>query len=373
MTSPSLDALQTRLQGLLGRARSTGKHVESEDFERVDLAQRPMLLLGAGSLLARPFVAHALAHLRVVALVDNARAGATDVGRPVIGTDEISGLSHADTVGVMCCNSDGAVDHYLSVWPPELPMFSLLQAARRVGVPLFSDDFSNPEVVARSLETCWPRMADDEGRRTLLHLLLYRVTMEYRWLHAIRHPYDAMYFWNQPMDIGPDEVFLDAGGSDGDTVAAFLRRTGGRYGAIHIVEPEHRNIASIRDKFRGLKNVFVHQRALWSHSTTLRFAGEGVGGCLTADGAIEVETTSIDEMGVSPTFIKMDIEGAEGPALRGAAKTVEAGRPKLAISAYHRPDDLFTLMGEILALRDDYQFTLRHHSPFIRDTVLYAW
>jgi FkbM family methyltransferase len=372
-TSPSLDGLQDRLQSLLGRARATGAHVESEDFERVDIAKRPLFLLGAGSALARPFVEHALAHLPVVALVDNARAGNSAGGRPVIGTSELPAMLVPDAVGVLCCNSDGAVDHFLSVWPSQLPLFSLLQAARRARVPYFTDGFSSPELVERSFETCWGRMADEAGRRTLLHLLLYRLTMEYRWLHDIRHPYDAMYFWNQPMDIGSDEVFLDGGGFDGDTVAAFLRRTGRQYRAIHIAEPEHRNVSAITRKFADLPGIFVHQRALWSHSTVLRFSGEGEGGCLTAHGDIEVEATAIDDLNVSPTFVKMDIEGAEGPALRGAAQTIREGRPKLAISAYHRPDDLFALMNEILSLRDDYRFSLRHYSPFIRDTVIYAW
>ena len=39
-------------------------------------------------------------------------------------------------------------------------------------------------------------------------------------------------------------------------------------------------------------------------------------------------------------FIKLDVEGAELDVLKGAAQSIRKWKPKLAISAYHKHEDL---------------------------------
>ena len=60
-------------------------------------------------------------------------------------------------------------------------------------------------------------------------------------------------------------------------------------------------------------------------------------------------------------YIKLDIEGAELDMLHGAAKTISRWKPKMAISAYHKPEDLWTLAGYVKSLRSDYEFKFRHY------------
>jgi len=60
-------------------------------------------------------------------------------------------------------------------------------------------------------------------------------------------------------------------------------------------------------------------------------------------------------------YIKLDIEGAELDMLHGAAKTITRWKPKMAVSAYHKPEDLWTLATYIKSLRDDYEFQFRHY------------
>jgi FkbM family methyltransferase len=85
----------------------------------------------------------------------------------------------------------------------------------------------------------------------------------------------------------------------------------------------------------------------------------------TIDGAAIGKLPRID-------FIKMDIEGSELAALRGAEASIRRWRPKLAISLYHRPEDFFAIPAWIDSLGLGYRFYLDHYSIHHEETVLYA-
>ena len=89
---------------------------------------------------------------------------------------------------------------------------------------------------------------------------------------------------------------------------------------------------------------------------------------------MKVEMVALDDLlaNKKPTFIKMDIEGGEYEALKGAEKIVREQHPKLAISVYHLPRDIFDIPALILSYYPDYKLYLRHYSPFVEETILYA-
>lgn len=70
--------------------------------------------------------------------------------------------------------------------------------------------------------------------------------------------------------------------------------------------------------------------------------------------------------------IKMDLEGAELHALQGAEQTIRRYRPKLAVSIYHNPEDIWEIPELILKLHPDYRLYLRHYSIAAAETVVYA-
>lgn len=73
-----------------------------------------------------------------------------------------------------------------------------------------------------------------------------------------------------------------------------------------------------------------------------------------------------------PTFIKFDIEGAENEALIGSTDIIRRRKPKLAICAYHKIDDIYKLPRTIIGIRNDYKFALRQHVYGRSEMVLYA-
>jgi UDP-3-O-acyl-N-acetylglucosamine deacetylase len=74
---------------------------------------------------------------------------------------------------------------------------------------------------------------------------------------------------------------------------------------------------------------------------------------------VKVPLTTIDKIVAElklprVDFIKMDVEGAEVPALHGANDTIQRFKPRMAIATEHKPDDEFTIPFTVRAIRSDY-------------------
>ena len=71
-------------------------------------------------------------------------------------------------------------------------------------------------------------------------------------------------------------------------------------------------------------------------------------------------------------FIKLDVEGAELNALRGAEKTIRAFKPRMAVSVYHQEDDLITIPEFLRSLNCGYKLLLDHFTIYNEETILFA-
>lgn len=67
-----------------------------------------------------------------------------------------------------------------------------------------------------------------------------------------------------------------------------------------------------------------------------------------------------------------DIEESELEALKGAAETIKKYKPRVAISFYHKTEDILKIPSFILGLNPEYSLFIRHYSMLWFDTVLYA-
>ena len=76
-------------------------------------------------------------------------------------------------------------------------------------------------------------------------------------------------------------------------------------------------------------------------------------------------------MDVYPTFIKMDIEGAEVNAIKGAKNTLMKYKPKLAISIYHKWSHRWEIPLMLKEIVPDYKFYLKKSHP-TAETVLFC-
>ena len=218
------------------------------------------------------------------------------------------------------------------------------------------------------------RLADDESRRTLRQLLSFRLSHNVRFLGGFTQREDIQYF-EDFLNLAPnDECFVDVGGFDAQTSLEFIRRCPG-YRAVHIFEPDAVNRQRCAERLAGHARVTLHACGLSDTSGELRFMSSGSGSRIVADGQLAIRVERLDELvGTrieAPTFIKVDIEGAEAAALAGMHATIASHHPRLALSVYHRPGDYWRLAEAVLAVRDDYALYLRHYTESIYETVLF--
>jgi len=180
--------------------------------------------------------------------------------------------------------------------------------------------------------------------------------------------------------VANDHV-IDAGGCFGDTALGFADAVGSG-GHVYVFDPLPKHCAIMRQQLAMnpalAPRVSILPFGLAEHANDIAPLAEDD---VINPGARVVEAampmTTIDETVArvhAPRidFIKMDIEGSELAALRGAESTIRRWRPKLAISLYHRPEDFFVIPAWIDSLGLGYRFYLDHYSIHSEETVLYA-
>lgn len=185
----------------------------------------------------------------------------------------------------------------------------------------------------------------------------------------------VQYFPADVFQLTPNEVFVDCGAYDGDTIAEFRRSTGDQFSRIVAFEPDPQNFAALASALNGDRRITLQPYGTTARRETLCFAaGDGAGSRISPTGTCEIQTIALDEAleGIAPTYIKFDIEGSEPDALEGGRQTIVRHRPKMAVCVYHAPDHLWSLPLRLNELLPNSRFTLRTYCFDGFDCVCYC-
>jgi FkbM family methyltransferase len=231
---------------------------------------------------------------------------------------------------------------------------------------------------ADAVRNAYALWADEPSRQEFLDQLRWRLNPDGA---ALPPPSpEEPYFPGTLVSLRDDEVFVDCGAFDGDTVRSFLNLRGERFGQVIAFEPDPANfgqlarcICAMPSRIR--KRFELHQAGVGLRREKVRFVATGnMGAAISASGEMEIDCVSLDEAlaGRAPTYLKMDIEGAEPHALAGSAHVIGKHAPALAICVYHRQDHLWRIPLLIQALHQGYEFYLRRYQEECWDVVCYA-
>ncbi len=195
----------------------------------------------------------------------------------------------------------------------------------------------------------------------------------------IEPEYDSQYF---PTDIPFNKgysKFIDCGAYTGDTIDKLYEEKG-KIDTLIAFEPDIQNydilVHKIRDNNGKYANrVFTYPCGVYSKLEQFKFVdNQGPGNLISEEGTSVIQCVSLDDVLAyhAPTFIKMDIEGAEYEALLGAKMIIQQHKPDLAICVYHYLADISRIPLLIHSWNLGYEFYLRSHSDFNEELVMYA-
>lgn len=229
---------------------------------------------------------------------------------------------------------------------------------------------------------------DSDSKKCLIAIMLTMLTGDERYCEEIAE--GSQYFALPQFINNGAEYFVDAGAYVGDTCEKFIWSQNGSFRKIYAFEPGPKQWDALNTRFFRL----IKEWALDPSKIRLSNSGLGressfaalsvhdnhlLGANLTTSieksTEFDISVESLDSVlkGEPVTFLKADIEGMEMDMLYGAEKSIRKYKPKMALSVYHKPDDLLKIVAFVRNIDQNYKLALRQHSPLLMDTTLYCW
>lgn len=380
--------LLEELRALLAEAPDDARVREQRLFvEPKSDRDTPIVLFGAGNLGRRTLALLRGSGRDVVAYADNdaGRWGDLIDGVPVLSPDDASSQFAADGLAVVTIwRAEGGHDFLATRealhgkgWRRVESFIPLYWAYGADALPYITIDLPTKVLAARdNVLAAADLWGDERSLREYVAQVRWRLTGDFA---ALPPAEPNQYFADGIVAVGPDEVFVDCGAFTGDTLMDVAARVGS-WRAYHAFEPDPASFVALQATVEKLPaemgdRVHLHRAATADRPYTAQFDATGLGSAsLSGAGMYEVECVAIDDIVIDPppTFVKMDIEGAESAALYGCSKGIREGRPLLAIAAYHKQADLWELPQQVHDMMPAYRMFLRPHVSEGFDTVLYA-
>lgn len=296
---------------------------------------------------------------------------------PVLGPDCLSDFPHClailfwsgDIVPDLLYHLETAVRSTLSIAIfPRIPMGT----GRKMDTTLYTR-------LGRELEELYTNLADDESRLAFASVVKGLLTGDIEWL---RPPLCPEY--QHPAVLpAPGDIVLDAGLFDSTVLRRFALAVGPQ-GHCYGFEPEPNNLSFVRQtlqQFGDPGNITLVKKGLFSQRDHMHISAQGPSGTLQSDAngqnypceVVDVDSFAEEYSLPRIDLIKMDIEGAEMEALRGATESIRRWKPKLHISAYHHIEDIVDIPAFILSIVPDYRLYFTAHVPYLNEYTYYAY
>ncbi len=245
---------------------------------------------------------------------------------------------------------------------PSVPVF---------GDKIFDDDFVKENL--ESIEKAYSLLEDEQSRKVYENTLKFYYSGQLELLDEMTT--DKEEAFKNILKLSDNETYVDLGAYNGDTIDEFLNYAGRNYRRIVALEPNSKNFSKLKLHCADMERIDLWELGAYSHNTILEFNNKAGRNSAIAESGTKTRVVSVDTIlcGMSASYIKADVEGADFETILGMKNTLKNFKPKLNFSAYHRFEDIFRLAILIKEINPEYKIYLRHH-PYIPawDTNLYC-
>lgn len=231
-----------------------------------------------------------------------------------------------------------------------------------------------------AFEEVYSLLEDNYSKEVFISIVKAKISGDLSYYEDIMT--NDQYFDPSIVTLRNNEVFLDVGAYNGNDIIEFAKRTNYKYKRIIAIEPDADIFQDLEKRLKNnnIRDCKLYNIGAWSSNGYLRFCGDSVGRSQFRISnndtlkEVSLEVNSIDNIlnGDSVSYLQMDIEGSEHQALLGAKQTIQKYKPTIAISVYHKREDLFDLPLLLHDFVSEYKFYLRHYTNLQFETVLYA-
>lgn len=219
-------------------------------------------------------------------------------------------------------------------------------------------------------------LADNQSKECYLELLNFYISADFVRFTVL--PFDEHYFAYDLYRKIDNEVYVDCGAYNGDTIDIFLKNQGGLFRRYLAIEADSVNYKKIVEKVesQGIERIDVLQRYIADRKKEINFISKGTSyskGENSSSGET-IETVTIDELAYQykPTFLKVNIEGADVDAIKGAQRVISEFAPIIAVQGHHKVEHLWEIVEVIQGFnKKDYHFFLRNYGG-ISEYTFYA-
>jgi FkbM family methyltransferase len=187
------------------------------------------------------------------------------------------------------------------------------------------------------------------------------------------------------ISVKEEDVVLDCGACWGDTALFFADKVGAK-GKVYSIEFIPSNLDILRKNLSlnpALERIVsIIEHPLHSESGIDLYYKDNGPASMVQSLPFDVNNDTVKTITIDDIvkkydihkvdFIKMDIEGAELNALKGAIQTIKTFKPILAIALYHREIDFYNIPLFIEQLNLGYKFYINHNTIHQGETILFA-
>ena len=245
------------------------------------------------------------------------------------------------------------IDKNYDLYIPDMPVADATE--------YFDKEFYN----AHYSEICdaYNSLADETSRSAFASIIRYKLSGKMSYLEGCYSTLDELY------SLLPSEKIrsvIDVGAYNGDTLRQ-MRNYFPHLESATLIEPDaktYKRLLKYTDTVADIE-ITTLNAAAFSESGTASFqSSSNRNSSISSTASFENKTTEIplvavDELSLSPDYIKYDVEGAEQEALIGTKSTITRHAPALLISLYHRSRDIFELVIYMKRIHPEYKLHLR--------------